>query len=121
MVFFDATPCFLVRASLAAGLLLVAVACGSGQGGADLRVVEPRLVQTPSGERSFTGTLVNERANALSIAQVEVALYDDDGTPVERIQIEVSDVPARDSVEFSQPIDSDLRFSQAQVQRVLAP
>lgn len=121
MVFSDAAPRSFVRALLAAGLLLFTVACGSDQSGTDLEVAEPRLVQTPGGERSFTGTLVNNGTTPVPIAQVEVALYDEDGSAVERIQIEVSDVPARDSVEFNQPIDSDLRFSQAQVQRVLAP
>ena len=121
MVFPDDAPRALVRAATIVALLLFTAACGSGQSGADLEVVEPRLVQTPGGERSFTGTLVNNRPSALAIAQVEVALYDDDGSAVERIQIEVNDIPAQDSVKFSQPIDSDLRFSQAQVQRVLAP
>ncbi|MFB6249061.1 MAG: FxLYD domain-containing protein [Salinibacter sp.] len=121
MVFSDATPRSFVRASLAAGLLLFAAACGSSQSGTDLKVVEPRLVQTPSGERSFTGTLVNNGASPIPIAQVEVALYDDDGSPVERVQIEVSDIPAQDSVEFSKPINTDRSFRQAQVQRVLAP
>lgn len=120
MVFSDAALRSF-RAALAAGLLLFAVACGSDQSGTDLKVAEPRLVQTAGGERSFTGTLVNDRAAPVPVAQVDVALYDEDGSPVERIQIEVSDVPAQDSVAFRQPIDSDLRFSQAQVQRVLVP
>jgi hypothetical protein len=121
MVFSDAAPRAFACASMIVGLLLLTAACGSDQSGADLEVIEPRLVQTPGGERSFTGTLVNNRSSALAVAQVEVALYDDDGSAVERIQIEVNDIPAQDSVEFRQPIDSDLRFSQAQVQRVLAP
>ena len=111
----------LLAVLVAAGLILIGGACGGEQGGTDLEVVEPRLVQTPGGERAFTGTLVNNRSSALSIAQIEVALYDDNGSPVERIRIEVRDVPARDSVEFSQPIDSDRPFSQAQVQSVLTP
>jgi hypothetical protein len=53
--------------------------------------------------------------------QIEVALYDDEGSSVETIQIEVDDVPARDSLDFKSRIDSDQAFTQAQVQRVLAP
>ena len=99
------------------------VACGGGGGGAadDITVVNPRLVQTPGGERSFTGTLVNKRSQSLSIAQVEVALYDEGGSPVETIRIDVKEVPAQDSVDFSGTIDSDRPFSQAQVQNILAP
>jgi len=97
-------------------------ACGGEEGSTEgVTVVQPRLVQTPNGERSFTGTLVNQRSNAISIAQVEVALYDDRGSPVERIQIEVRDIPAQDSVDFSGKIDSDRPFSQAQVQSILTP
>jgi len=104
-----------------AGVLFGVAGCGSDSGGGRLEVVEPRLVKTPNGERSFTGTLVNTRPNAISIAQIEVALYDDDGSPVENIQIEVSDVPASDSLEFRQTIDSDRPFRQAQVQSVYTP
>lgn len=96
-------------------------ACGDQQSSTDVRVENPRLVQTPSGERSFVGTLVNDRSRSLSIVQIEVALYDDEGSPVETIRLEVKDVAAQDSVEFSETIDSDRPFQQAQVQSVLTP
>jgi len=97
------------------------LACGSEPSAKEVDVVNPRLVKTPGGQRAFTGTLVNRRSKVLSIAQVEVALYDDQGTPVETIRIEVKDVPAGDSTQFSGKIDSDLAFRQAQVQSVLTP
>ena len=112
------SPLFAVF--LAVGLLSVG-GCGSGTGGDDLRVVEPRLVKTQNGTRSFTGTLVNDGSAAVAVVQIEVALYDDEGSSVETIQIEVDDVPARDSLDFKSRIDSDQAFTQAQVQRVLAP
>jgi hypothetical protein len=106
----------------AAGVLVfLLAACGSGQSGTQLEVIEPRLVQAPNGQRAFTGVLVNKRSQRLSVAEVEVALYDDSGSPVETIRIEVNDVPPKDSVEFSGPIDSDRAFSQAQVQSILTP
>lgn len=98
------------------------LACGSGQdGGSEVEVIEPRLVQTPDGKRAFTGTLVNQGAQRLSIVQVEVALYDENGSPVETVRIEVKDIPAQDSVDFSGTIDSDQSFRQAQVKSVLTP
>jgi len=112
------SPLFAVL--LAVGLLSVG-GCGSGAGGSDLQVVEPRLVQTQNGTRSFTGTLVNGGSAAVPVVQIEIALYDDEGSPVETIQIEVDDVPAGDSLDFKSQIDSDRAFTQAQVQRVLAP
>jgi hypothetical protein len=107
----------LVVGAMGGGLL----ACGNDGAATDVEVVNPRLVQTPNGQRSFTGTLVNDRSRALSIAQIEVALYDDAGSPVETIQIDVKDVPAQDSVDFSEEIDSDRSFNQAQVQNILTP
>jgi len=78
-------------------------------------------MMTPNGERSFTGTLVNRRSSTISIAQIDVALYDDRGSEVETVRIEVKDVPPQDSVDFSEKIDSDRSFSQAQVKSILTP
>lgn len=117
----------MIRRLLAALLLLIvgigAVACGGeeARGEANIQVIEPRLVRTPSGRRAFSGTLVNAGRQPLSIAQVDVALYDDSGSPVETVRIEVKDVAARDSVDFSGTIDSDKSFHQAQVKSILTP
>lgn len=115
---------------LSRGLLLVLFflggasvlgACGSGGGAEEVKVATPKLVQTPGGQRAFTGTLVNDGAQPISIAQVEVALYDDSGSEIETVRIEVEDIPAQDSVDFSGTIESDRAFSQAQVKGVLTP
>jgi len=106
----------LVVGSIGLGLL----ACG-GESVEGVDVVKPRLVKTPSGQRAFTGTLVNERSRSLSIVQIEVALYDDKGSTVETVRFEVEKVPARDSASFSHEIDSDQVFQQAQVQSILTP
>lgn len=84
-------------------------------------MIEPRLVQTSEGQRAFSGTLVNPGSQTIPVAQVEVALYDDSGSEIETVRIEVEDIPAGDSLEFSGPIDSDRTFSQAQVKSVLTP
>lgn len=94
--------------------------CGSGQQGG-VAVIEPQLVQTPDGQRAFAGQLVNQRSQLLPVVQVTVALYDDNGSRVETVQVEVNDVPARDTVSFSGVIDSDRAFRQAQVQSILTP
>lgn len=115
---------FSLLSILTAAVLLAGglSACGDNETASDdVEVVEPRLVETPNGERSFTGVLVNHRPNTLSIAQIEVGLYDDEGSRVETMRIEVEDIPAEDSVEFNQTIDSDRPFQQAQVQGILTP
>lgn len=109
----------LASVVLAGGLL---TACGNDESSSDdVEVVEPRLVELPSGDRAFTGTLVNHRSNTLSIAQIEVGLYDDAGSRVETMRFEVNDVPPQDSVQFNQTIDSDASIQQAQVQGILTP
>lgn len=96
------------------------LSCGYTEGGG-MQVVQPRLLQTPEGNRAFSGILINSRKRRISIAQVEVALYDESGFPVETIRLEVNDVPAQDSVSFSSPIDSERSFTQAQVKEIFSP
>ena len=122
MAFFQFFARPVLRVFLAGMLGLGMLACGSENKTTEgVTVVEPRLVETPNGERAFAGTLVNRRSSTLSIVQIEVALYDEKGAPVETIQIDVRDVPAQDSVSFSHSIDSDQAFRQAQVQSILTP
>ena len=103
---------------LVAGLL---GACGGSESPTDATVTNPRLVQTLSGQRSFAGTLVNQGTSTIGIAEIEVALYDDEGSRIETMRIQVQDVPPNDSTEFSQRIDSDRPIQQAQVQQILIP
>ena len=69
----------------------------------------------------FAGTLVNQGSSTIGIAEIEVALYDDQGSRIETMRIQVQDVSPRDSVEFNQTIDSDRPIQQAQVQGILIP
>ena len=112
-------PLFLVfTAVLLAGLL---GACGGDGTQKDAKVANPRLVQTPDGQRVFAGTLVNQGASTIGIAEVEVALYDDQGSRIETMRIQVQDVTPGDSVEFNQTVDSDQPIQQAQVREILIP
>ncbi|MFP4229127.1 MAG: FxLYD domain-containing protein [Salinivenus sp.] len=108
------TLLLVVTASLLGG-------CGSDESAEEVEVIEPRLVKTQNGERAFAGTLVNPGSQSIPIAQVEVALYDDNGSEIETVRIDVEDIPAKDSMDFDGPIDSDRSFSQAQVKSVMTP
>jgi hypothetical protein len=110
-------------AMLTAAALLVGLlgACGGDGGGRDATVVNPRLLQTPEGQRVFAGTLVNEGSSTISIAEIEVGLYDEQGGRIETMRIQVQDVAPGDSAAFNQAIDSDRPIRQAQVQGVLVP
>jgi hypothetical protein len=108
----------LVVAVLLAGLL---GACGGDGEGRDATVVNPRLLQTPEGQRVFAGTLMNKGSSTISIAEIEVGLYDEKGARIETMRIQVQDVAPGDSTAFSQTIDSDRPIRQAQVRGVLVP
>jgi len=95
-------------------------ACGDDTN-RNAEVVEPRLVQTPNGERVFAGTLVNQGSSRIGIAEIEIALYGDQGSRIETMRIQVQDIPPQDSVEFNQTVDSDRPIQQAQVQQILIP
>lgn len=96
-------------------------ACGGNGTQKDAKVANPRLMQTPDGQRVFAGTFVNQGSSTVGIAEIEVALYNDKGARIETMRIQVEDIPPNDSTEFSQAIDSDQPIQQAQVQNVLIP
>jgi len=118
---FRPSPTPLLLSVLLLGVALVGSACNSGGSSSGLEIRNPGLFQGDRGQRFFTGTLVNERSSPISIAQIEVALYDDTGSPVETVRIEVENITPGDSVDFSHRIDSDRSFSQAQVRSILTP
>lgn len=99
----------------------VASGCGDGERNGNVEVVNPQLLQAPNGDRLFAGTLVNGRSSTIGIAEVEVALYAEDGSQIETMRIQVQDIAPQDSAEFKQVIDSDRPIQQAQVQNVLIP
>lgn len=109
----------MVIATVFVGLL---GACGDDPSArADAEVIQPELLQTPSGERLFRGTLVNRSGSPMGIAEIEVALYDDEGSRIETMRIQVQGISPNDSTAFSQTIDSDRPIQQAQVQEILIP
>ena len=114
-------PRAMVFVAVAALLIGILGACGGGSKKTDATVSNPRLVQTPNGQMVFAGSLVNQGASTISIAEIEVALYDDRGSRIETMRIQVEDVLPNDSTEFNQVIDSDRPIQQAQVQRILIP
>jgi len=112
----------LMLLAVAVAGMVVLGACGGDEGETtDATVVEPQLLQSETGERIFAGTLVNQGSSTIGIAEVEVALYDDQGTRIETMRIQVQDVSPGDSAAFNQTIDSNRPIQQAQVQQILAP
>jgi len=87
-----------------------------------LDVSNPRLVTIKeTGERSFSGTLINKNAKAVSIVQVDVGLYDATGARVGTTMIEVENVPANSEKTFRGPLNVDYPVAKARVLSVATP
>lgn len=112
------------------GCLLVLGGALAGCGGSsadgktltDVDVEEPRLTTLEStGQRAFSGVLVNRRSRPIKVAEVRVALYGPTGQRVGMTVIEVEDVPANDRKRFSGPLRTDADVQGARVRSVMAP
>lgn len=117
-----------LRALAAVGLSVALFVFAAGCGGSDassaqkLDVKEPKLVTLQeSGERSFSGVLVNGNSAKLGIVQVEVALYDRAGARIGTTTIEVEDVPANSEKSFSGPLDTDATVAKARIRSLMVP
>jgi len=114
---------------LPALLLVIAVgvfaACNTSDAqvsASKLDVTNPRLVTVQeTGERSFSGTLINDNKQAITIVQVDVALYDQTGARVGTQMIEVEDVPADGEKDFRGVLDVDFPVQRARVISVATP
>lgn len=105
--------------------LLLATACNTSDAqvsASKLDVTNPRLVTVQeTGERSFSGTLINSNKQAITIVQVDVALYDQTGARVGTQMIEVEDVPADGEKNFRGVVDVDFPVQRARVISVATP
>jgi len=105
--------------------LLLATACNTSDAqvsASKLDVTNPRLVTVQeTGERSFSGTLINDNKQAITIVQVDVALYDQTGARVGTQMIEVEDVPADGEKDFRGVLDVDFPVQRARVISVATP
>lgn len=114
---------FFVLLMVVAGL---ATACSNSDAqevsARNLDVTNPRLVTVEeTGERSFSGTLVNDNKKDVSIVQVDVGLYDQTGARVGTTMIEVENVPANGKKNFKGPLSVDFPVAKARVLSVATP
>lgn len=101
-------------------LLLAASGCqNDGSTSSELEVRDFRYVQLPSGERQVMGTLENSANRAVSSAQVQVSLFNENNERIDKMHITVKDIPASDSVEFKETVNSDFDIAGARVQGII--
>jgi hypothetical protein len=108
----------------ALALASVLAACSSDAGGQDAHlrirdVAYERLGQ--QGERVVRGTVYNPGAEAVSVAQITVSLFGENNVRVGETQIQVQDIPARDSVNFRHVLDTSDDVQAVRVRGVMVP
>lgn len=115
-------------------LLLLAAGCGedssqslpSAEGEGDQAAADTAEVSVENfeyseledGTRIFTGELYNPTSEDIEHAQIEVVLLDESNRQIDKVNLEVSDIPAGERKSFEEPLDSDVDVQQARVRTV---
>ena len=86
---------------------------------AQLKVEDPALTRLEDGTRLFTAKIYNPTDQSLNRAQVQVTLLDANNRRVGTMAVEVSNIAARDTTAFRQPVDSREDVSGARVKSVM--
>ncbi len=103
-------------------ILASATSCGGEENSRDVIYVEDlRYRLLPGGARILTGVLVNEGAETLPFAQIEVSLFDSDNRRISSMFVAVRDVAAGGRQDFRQAVNSDLDVQGARVRNIILP
>ena len=98
------------------------ISCGGEENGHDVvRVEDLRYRLLPGGARILTGILVNERDEMLTVAQIEVSLFDSDNRRISSMFVVVYDIAAGGRRDFREAVDSDLDVQGARVRNIILP
>ena len=109
----------LIITSLLSGSLVSACSEETKSDSAPLDVLDLQLRVHPGGARILTGRLVNRSSDPVSVAQIQVTLFDADNRPVSGMSVVLHDIPPGDEVSFREPVDSDLDVQGARVKNIL--
>lgn len=88
---------------------------------AALGVSELKLQYHPGDARILTGVLDNPRDERVTVAQIQVTLFDADNRGIAEMSVVVHDIPAHGSQSFREPVDSDLDVQGARVKQIILP
>ena len=87
----------------------------------DLAVERLQLTSYPGGAKILTGTLVNHSELDLSVAQIQLTLFDSDNRAISSMSVVIHDVVSTDSVAFREAVDTELDITGARVKQILIP
>ena len=108
--------------SLAAFLVLFVAGCSSSDGASiasQLQVEDVQYALIPGGARIITGSVHNPTEGAVSAAQLQVSLYDENNVRISSMNITVKNIPSGESIRFREPVDTDLDVRGVKVRSVL--
>ncbi|NNE35239.1 MAG: hypothetical protein HKN13_08390 [Rhodothermales bacterium] len=111
---FRSILCLLV---LSGGL----AACAPSGDQSAVHVEDLRYRLMPGGARILTGTLINDSSQHLTVAQVEVSLFDGDNRRISSMSVVVQDIAVGQQRDFRQPVASDLDVQGARVKAIILP
>jgi Protein of unknown function (DUF3426) len=111
----------LSRLALVALLIVNACAEAPKIDVSDLEVVDLELNSHPGGARILTGSLFNHSGMNLTVAQIQITLFDADNRAVSSMSVVLHDISANTTQSFRQAVDSDLDVSGARVRQILIP
>jgi len=103
-----------------AGLL---IGCGEATTDAQKRVRVQNITYKlhPGGARIITGEVKNLSDQYISIAQVDISLFDSDNRKVESMNVVVRDIAIDSLVSFREPVHSDFDVRGARARAVFLP
>ena len=99
------------------------VGCGSSTTDSQKRVKVQNVsyMLHPGGARILTGEVKNLSSEDISIAQVEISLFDADNRKVESLNVVVRDILAGGIVSFREAVNSDFDIRGARARAVFIP
>jgi len=107
---------------LAGGLLLTLPGCtDNAQTRSQINVQDLRYRLLPGGARILTGTVVNDGEEPVSVAQIDVSLFDEDNRRISSMFVVVLNIEARGHKNFRKAVDVDLQIHGARVRGIIVP
>ena len=106
-------------------LCLISLGCGSPSGTTDskerVRVSNVTYQELSGGARILKGELENLSTERISVAQIDVSLYDASNRRVESMKVLVRDIEVGAKVSFREPVRSSFDIRGAKARAVFLP
>lgn len=100
-------------------LLATQAGCSGDEAAVQLRVENLEYQLLPDGTRMVSGAVHNDGKARVDAAQIQISLFDENNRRIDGMYAVVRDIPAGGSVEFREPVQSELDVNGARVRSIL--